>query len=133
MKKHQEYLPGILIGILMFVIGYAVSTLTRTSSDLTEVSPDMYRPVFENEHVRALEFTLEPGQTESMHTHSSPAVIYYMKDADYVHTTEEGVAHHVSVKAGEAVWRERVTHEVTNTGTTDVNCLVVEIKLAREH
>lgn len=131
--KHQKYLPGILIGILMFVIGYAVSTFTRTDNDLTEVSPDMYRPVFENELVRALEFTLRPGETESMHTHSSPAFIYYLKDADYVHTTEDGTAHNVSVKAGEAVWRKRITHEVTNTGSNDIVCIVVEIKQAREH
>jgi len=43
--------------------------------DAVTAAPNSHRVVFENEHVRVLEVTLEPGVHEPEHTHRWPSVM----------------------------------------------------------
>jgi hypothetical protein len=44
--------------------------------DAVVAAPNSHRVVFENEHVRVLEVTLEPGAHEPEHTHRWPSVMW---------------------------------------------------------
>ena len=39
------------------------------AQDAVAVNPDIYKVLFENEEIRVLELTWEPGEREAMHSH----------------------------------------------------------------
>ena len=49
------------------------------SMDSVAAAPKNHKVLFENDHVRLLEVTVEPGETENMHGHKYPSV--FMMDA----------------------------------------------------
>jgi hypothetical protein len=49
------------------------------SMDSVNAAPKNHKLLFENDHVRLLEVTVQPGETENMHGHKYPSV--FMMDA----------------------------------------------------
>ena len=49
------------------------------SMDSVNAAPKNHKVLFENDHVRLLEVTIQPGETENMHGHKFPSV--FMMDA----------------------------------------------------
>ena len=49
------------------------------SMDSVNAAPKNHKVLFENDHVRLLEVTVQPGETENMHGHKYPSV--FMMDA----------------------------------------------------
>ena len=96
--------------------------------DPTEVSPDKYRVLLENEHVRVLEYRINPGQKEAWHTHP-PKVSYIVSGGTLRITTEGGDSFVVSEDSDNAAWMGAVgRHFGENIGTTPVRIVLVEIK-----
>ena len=96
--------------------------------DPIEVSPDKYRVLLENEHVRVLEYQIKPGQKEAWHTHP-PKVSYTVSGGTLRITTEGGDSFVVSEDSDDAAWMGAVgLHFGENIGTTPVRIVLVEIK-----
>jgi len=57
--------------------------------DSVNAAPQNHRVLFENDHVRLLEVTVQPGETENMHGHKYPSV--FMMDAPQPHTANKNL------------------------------------------
>ena len=115
---------------------YVIVTLSTVVSarqqpdyiDPVVVSPDKYRVLLENEHVRVLEYQIKPGQKEAWHTHP-PKVSYIVSGGTLRITTEGGDSFVVTEDSDNAAWMGAVgRHFGANIGTTPVRIVLVEIK-----
>jgi quercetin dioxygenase-like cupin family protein len=85
--------------------------------DPVKTSPQFYKVLLDNDQVRVLEFRLEPGEKEPKHSHPA-GVIYVLNGATLKFTYPDGRTEERAAAAGDAIWREPVTHAVENIGKT---------------
>ncbi|MGC3980383.1 MAG: hypothetical protein QM808_03900 [Steroidobacteraceae bacterium] len=66
-----------------FVCGAGVSAQMNAawpwpdSLDAVTAAPKIHKVLFEDDHVRVLEVTIQPGETEPLHAHKYPSVFAY--------------------------------------------------------
>ena len=118
---------GIAIGALLATVAFAISTREARTQDPVKQSPQYYKVLLENDQVRVVEYRLKPGEKEPMHTHTT-GVLYIFGDAKMKTTFPDGRTTESSGGAGEAHWRNPVTHALENIGTTDAHALAVDLK-----
>ena len=92
-------------------------------ADIVAAAPDMARLIFENDFVRAVEFSLQPGQALPMHQ-GGPRVVYSLSDYRIM-WTEGPQSVEKEWLRGEAHWHEAIDHAVENIGDTEARYLVV--------
>jgi len=97
------------------------------SYDAVSVAPEIYEVLFENNRVRVLDVTGEPGASSPLHSHPD-SVMYAASDASIVITSEEGESNKVEVPAGVTFWSPASNHAVENVGTRSVHFIRVELK-----
>jgi quercetin dioxygenase-like cupin family protein len=91
-------------------------------------SPDNFKLLLENEHVRVLQYTLLPGQLDHWHTHP-PRVGYVLSGAKIRVTEADGSTHDYDEKTGDTYWGDfSPLHDTLNIGTTPYIALLVEVK-----
>jgi quercetin dioxygenase-like cupin family protein len=91
-------------------------------------SPDNFKLLLENEHVRVLQYTLLPGALDHWHTHP-PRVGYVLSGATIRVTEADGSTHDYDEKAGDTYWGDfSPLHDTLNIGTTPYVALLVEVK-----
>lgn len=101
-----------------------------TSIDALSASPENFKLLLENEHVRVLEYTLQPGEKDKPHTHP-PKVSYIVEGGSLRITTGGGKSFVVDESVGHAMWSEEIgEHFVENIGPTPVKVVLVEVKSA---
>lgn len=90
--------------------------------------PDKYTVLFENEYVRVVEYKLEPGERDGIHTH--PPKLSYVLSGGTLRITPEGADPFLSeAEIGSTHWSEHVgRHWVENVGDSAVRILLVEVK-----
>ena len=88
-------------------------------------SPDMYKQIFTNSHVRVLTMTLQPGKSDRWHHHPAETV-YFEKGGTLRIHLPDGNAVTKEVADGEVMWHEAWVHRVENAGTTEVKAVIVE-------
>jgi len=119
------------ITIAFFVLtltAYTAAQQKPVHIEVTEVSPDIYTVLLENEHVRVLEYLIEPGQKEAWHTHR-PKVSYIISGGMLRITTADGDSFVVDEKSGYTAWMGAVgRHFGENIGTTAIRIVLVELK-----
>lgn len=86
-----------------------------------------YKVLLENDQVRVLEYHLKPGEKEPMHTHPA-GVVYIFGDAKMKTSYPDGRTEEIAGGAGEAHWRNPVTHALENIGTTEAHALAIDVK-----
>ena len=97
------------------------------AEDATKVAPHIYKVVFENDQIRVLEVTMDPGTRSDMHSH--PDYFAYLLGAGKVRfTTETGDTDELELPAGVGMWRDAETPATENTGGTTLRTLFVEPK-----
>jgi len=111
--------------LLAFSLGLAVADLAAPSAD--KATPKVVKLKFENDRVRILETLSHPGDKELQHSHPGNVVVV-LEGAKMRITTADGKSNEVSFKAGDAFWREPVTHSAENIGTTPLHAIIVELK-----
>jgi quercetin dioxygenase-like cupin family protein len=94
--------------------------------DPTHTDPDKYRPIFENDVVRVLEYHDTPGSRTSPHQHPD-SVMYTLSDFQRRLHFADGTRD-VSMPAGQAFWLPAQIHAGENIGSTDTRVLFVELK-----
>lgn len=94
------------------------------------VASGNYTLAFENERVRVLSFTANPGERWEFHAHPDSVVISL---GDYtVGNVVPGAAPTSRVaRRGESAWIPAVAHAGENLGETVMECVLVELKNAR--
>ena len=127
MKRGIHLVAGIGIGALLATGAFALSSRETTVQDPVKQSPQYYKVLLENDQVRVLEYRLKPGQKEPMHTHSE-GVLYIFGDAKMRTTYPDGRTEENAGRAGEAHWRNPVTHALENIGSTEAHALAVDLK-----
>ena len=101
---------------------------TKLNIDGLKASPANFKLLFENEHVRVLEYTLKPGAKDTPHTHP-PKSSYIISGGKIKVYLENGETLLFDEKAGTADWGEYVgKHSVENIGNTTVIIVLTEIK-----
>jgi quercetin dioxygenase-like cupin family protein len=93
-------------------------------------SPDNFKLLHENDHVRVLQYTLLPGALDHWHTHP-PRVGYVLSGAKIRVTEADGSTHDYDEKTGDTYWGDfSALHDTLNIGTTPYVALLVEVKNA---
>jgi quercetin dioxygenase-like cupin family protein len=91
-------------------------------------SPDNFKLLLENDHVRVLQYTLLPGALDHWHTHP-PRVGYVLSGAKIRVTEADGSTHDYDEKTGDTYWGDfSPLHDTLNIGTTPYVALLVEVK-----
>lgn len=80
----------------------------------------------ENERLRVLRVTFQPGDTTDMHHH--PDHMVYVLKGGKAKVTSEGKTQEMDLPEGAAFFLKEQDHQVTNIGNSVVDMLVVEIK-----
>ncbi len=114
-----------LRSLIALALGFLAFGLA--AQDAAQVSPQTVKVKFENERVRVLEATSNPGEKEGMHSHPAN-VVYVIEGGTLRITTPGGKPAVVRFKTGDTIWREPVTHAAENVGTTRFHVLIVELK-----
>lgn len=121
-------LKNLLTLTLLLISPYLLAAPQAEAIDPTEVSPNSYKVLLENEHVRVVEYQVLPGERDNWHTH--PAKVSYILSGGALKiTTAAGESFVVQEKAGAATWFGEVgKHYGENVGDTTVRIVFVEIK-----
>jgi quercetin dioxygenase-like cupin family protein len=94
--------------------------------DPVESNPQHYRVLFENDRVRVLEYTDQPGDRTTPHEH--PDSVMYTLSSFHRRLVSEDAVREVELAAGSAGWLPAQEHHGENTGTTPTHVLFVELK-----
>jgi quercetin dioxygenase-like cupin family protein len=117
-----------IVVFFLALAAYATAQRKPEHIEVTEVSPDIYTVLLENEHVRVLEYLIEPGVKEAWHTHP-PKVSYIISGGMLRITTEGGDSFVVDEESGNTAWMGATgRHFGENIGTTPIRIVLVEIK-----
>jgi quercetin dioxygenase-like cupin family protein len=87
---------------------------------------NVYSLINENNQMRVLKVTFEPGATAKMHHH--PKHMAYVLKGGKLKLTSEGKSQDLDLKEGSAVFLDAQNHEATNIGDSVIELLVVELK-----
>lgn len=97
------------------------------SDDPACTDPDRYKVVFENEHVRVLEYTDHPGERTTLHRHPD-SVMYTLSSFRRRLYAANGETRDVDLSAGTTGWLPAQRHAGHNIGDSDTHVLFVELK-----
>ena len=96
--------------------------------DALKASPENFKLLLENDHVRVLEYTLKPGTKDLTHTHP-PKSSYIVSGGQLKVHYENGDSLIFDDTAGTASWMDHVgKHWVENIGTTEIKIILTEVK-----
>ncbi len=99
-----------------------------TEIDVLSVSPDKYKLILENDYVRVIQYTLQPGEKDNPHTHP-PKTSYVISGGTFrVYPENEKPFDYMEIQ-GVTEWSDKTSkHYVENIGNTTITILLTEIK-----
>lgn len=95
--------------------------------DPVKSSPNNYKVLMENDHVRVLEMNLKAGETDNTHSHPDETVYFLTGSKVKIHLPDGG-AMEADIPDGHVMWHEAWTHTVENVGSSDIIAIIVENK-----
>ena len=122
---------GVLTALaLLLVFVPRASAQEGEALDAVTAAPEQFTVILENDHVRVIAYSLEPGETDTWHTH--PAKVSYIVSGGTLEVAlDDGETIMVEEAAGTASWSEaRGRHRVANVGGTPVSIVLIEVKAA---
>ena len=96
------------------------------SLDPVVANPDHYKIVFENDRVRVLEYTDQPGDQTTPHQH--PDSVMYTLSTFRRRLVSGDVQREVELESGSVGWLPAQEHHGENVGDTPTHVLFVELK-----
>ncbi len=112
---------------LMLLVAVTFMARLALAADPLEVAPDMYKLVYENDRVRVMQVTFQPGEKVAEHSHPDHFV-YVLEAGNLKITHGDGTVTDAVLKVGDVIFLNAETHWAVNTGTTVVRLLVTELK-----
>jgi len=97
------------------------------AQDPAVVNSKTIRVRLENDRVRVLEATLPPGTKEKVHSHPAN-VIYVLEGGRYRNYAADGKTTEGTLRTGEVIYRDPLTHAAENIGDTTMHLILVELK-----
>jgi len=94
--------------------------------DPVATNPGLYRVVFENERVRVLEYTDQPGTKTVEHSHPDSVMITLSSFRRRLSANGRDVD--VELPAGASRWLAAQSHAGENTGDTETHAIFIELK-----
>lgn len=94
--------------------------------DPVVTNPEHYSVVFENDRVRVLEYTDQPGERTTPHTH--PDSVMYTLSSFRRRLVSGGDSREVALTSGTTAWLPAQQHYGENIGDTPTHVLFVELK-----
>ena len=110
-----------MLGVLLVVAPFAAA------QDPTEVDPDHYQVVFENDAVRVVRITYAPGDKSVMHYHPDGVAVFFT-DQKIQFTMPDDTTQVVEAKARDAAWIPGGHHLPENLGDEPLELILVELK-----
>ena len=113
----------------IFTVLFAVIILSGYgfAQDAVKVDPKNYKVEFENDQVRVLRITIEPGEKGVMHSHPEGMVIF-LSDANGKFTFPDGKTENRDFKKGFFSWVPAQTHQGENVGDEPFELIQIEMK-----
>lgn len=114
------------------VLAVAVLVLVGTAAvanaqDPLQVAPHMYKKLFENDRVRVMEVTFNPG--DSILAHSHPDHHVYAASGGLLKISKpDGTSADADIKTGDVLFIPSETHWAKNIGKTTIKLIVNELK-----
>jgi quercetin dioxygenase-like cupin family protein len=96
------------------------------SLDPVVTNPDHYKVIFENDRVRVLEYTDQPGDRTTMHEH--PDSVMYTLSSFRRRLSSGDAQRDVEIAAGTTNWLPAQQHFGENIGDTPTHVLFIELK-----
>jgi hypothetical protein len=97
-----------------------------SSLDPAISNPDHYKVIFENERVRVLEYTDQPGDRTTPHQH--PDSVMYTLSSFRRRLVSRSAQREVELEAGTVGWLPAQEHAGENIGETRTHVIFVELK-----
>jgi len=97
-----------------------------SDDDPTRTNPDHYRLLWENEFVRVIEYTDEPGERTTPHEHPNSVMVTLSSFRRRL--SAGGREFETRLPAGAAVWVPAQRHSGENIGETATHTVLVELK-----
>jgi hypothetical protein len=94
--------------------------------DPTEVNPELYSTVFENDRVRVLKYRDKPGDRTKPHRHPDSVMVTLSSFRRRISAGGRSVD--VEIGAGEARWVGAQEHSGENIGDTESVSIFIELK-----
>jgi len=116
----------VILSVVAVIALASVAVLLR-AQDAAKVSAKQYTVAFENDQVRVLKVHYGPGEKSTMHSHPNTVAVF-LTDAKGKFTFPDGKTQDMEVKAGDPQFTPASTHLPENTGTTEMNMILVELK-----
>lgn len=130
MKLKQPCCLRSVAGTLALLLLVSVNVFAEDYQDIdpVAVSPNNYRFLLENDYIRVVEFFVQAGEKDNLHTH--PAKLSYVVEGGMLRiTTAEGRVFDVEEKTNTVRWFSSVGgHFVENVGNTSIRVIYVEVK-----
>tara|TARA_A100001037_G_C15149413_1_gene638232 strand:+ start:3714 stop:4418 length:705 start_codon:yes stop_codon:yes gene_type:complete len=112
--------------LLVFIISCTGSKEKSLHPEI--VSPDVYKVLLENDDIKVLEVTFEPGQSDKMHDHY-PATVYIMQGGNAQVTLPDGSINEIRPPTGLIVHNPgKPRHQVKNIGDNIIKIILFERK-----
>ena len=151
MKQLAYIVAGaVLASFLFLAIGWLKFPFYKTAAsakrdcpwpaslDAVAAAPKNHRVVLENDHVRVLDVTVQPGEREKLHAHCMPSVMYLMHEGKYKDYGPNGELLEEVAEAAPAdkfpmtlYLEPQGPHSVENLDSQPVRLLRIELKPAR--
>jgi mannose-6-phosphate isomerase-like protein (cupin superfamily) len=126
--------PGIAEGVPVSTDGSDPRTWDP-ALDAVKSGARNHRVIYEDQDVRVLSVTVEPGEVERAHHHQWPSVLVFISLTGYENRDAKGIEIPRTVVPGEKVEQPVVArlppeaaHAVTNKGTTPLRLIRIEYK-----
>lgn len=94
--------------------------------DPVATNPDHYTVIFENDHVRVLEYTDQPGDRTTPHEHPNSVMVTLSSFRRRLYSGE--MERDVEIPAEKASWLPAQQHAGHNIGDTPTHVIFVELK-----
>jgi len=113
--------------IIILASLFSAMCMVTSAQEPVITSPQFYKVLLENDHVRVLEYRLKPGEKEPMHSHPA-GVVYVLSGGTLKFSYPDGRTEEKTAATGEAIWRDPVTHAVENVGKMEAHAIAIDLK-----
>ncbi|MCX8105006.1 MAG: cupin domain-containing protein [Ignavibacterium album] len=113
--------------VFSFLIVLVIFPALSFAQDAVKVDPDNYKVEFENDQVRVLRISLDPGEKGIMHSHPD-GVVVFLNDGEGKFTFPDGKTRESKFKSGQVIWAPAITHKGENTGKKSFEVIQIEFK-----
>jgi quercetin dioxygenase-like cupin family protein len=96
------------------------------SLDPAVTNPEHYKVIFENDRVRVLEYTDQPGDRTTPHEH--PDSVMYTLSSFRRRLVSGDMQREVEIASGSVAWLPAQQHHGENIGETSTHVVFVELK-----